>query len=202
MLVITISHLELSHNCSRISVLDCDNSLIVFICVWNIHRAICVWDAKTKILLEICGPGYLEALKILKNGSRVFSLSGGSIYAWSVQTGELVGEVTVESSRNFGSLAMDGPKVWACLSQSKYQGQDSGTLGSSSVQLSGIPLPNGRMLWDPRPTRIKSAATGEVIFQLPDRLTKPADVQCDGSYLVAGYGSGEILILDLRNMLL
>ena len=48
----------------------------------------------------------------------------------------------------------------------------------------------------------KSAATGEVIFQLPDRLTKPADVQCDGSYLVAGYGSGEILILDLRNMLL
>jgi hypothetical protein len=86
------------------------------------------------------------------------------------------------------------------------QNTRDGTLGfpgSSPVQLSNIPtLPNGRMLWDPRQTKIKNAATGEVVFQLSGRFAKPVDVQCDGSYLVAGYQSGEILIVDLRHVLL
>jgi len=57
------------------------------------------------------------------------------------------------------------------------------------------------MLWDPSLARIKNAVTGEVVFQLSGRFTKPVDVQCDGSYLVAGYQSGEILILDIKHVL-
>jgi hypothetical protein len=107
------------------------------------------------------------------------------------------------SIQSVGSLIVDGSKVWAHWPQSKYQGWDFGIPGSSPVQLSNIPtLPNGRMLWNPRQTKIKSAATGQVVFQLPERFAKPVDVQCDGFYLVAGYESGEILIVDLRPILL
>ena len=58
------------------------------------------------------------------------------------------------------------------------------------------------MLWDPRQGEIKNAVTGKVIFQLSGRFANPAVVQCDGSYLVAGYRSGEILILNLKNVML
>ena len=112
-------------------------------------------------------------------------------------------ETTMPYLGHGGVLTVDKSRVWAHWPQSEYQGWDSGILGSSSVhKLSNIPLPNGSMLWDPRETRIMNAATGEFIFQLPARFAKPTDVQCDGSYLVAGYESGEILILDLRNKLL
>ena len=112
-------------------------------------------------------------------------------------------KVAIKLSSFRGSLTMDGTKVWAHWPQSEYMGWDFGTLGSSPVQLSNMPtLCNGSMLWDPRQTRIKNAVTGEVPFQLSGRFVKPVDVQCDGSYLVAGYQSGETLIVDLRHVLL
>ena len=39
-------------------------------------------------------------------------------------------------------------------------------------------------------------------LQISGRFANPVDVQCDGSYLVAGYRSGEILILNLKDMTL
>ena len=176
------------------------NGKLIF--VWDAQWKIHVWDVERgKLLLEIDGPGYPKGLRISGDGSRVFSLSGNSIYAWSVQTGEFVGEVAVGYPGPLGSLTVDGSKVWAHWPQSKYQGWDFGILGSSLVQLSSIPLPDGNTLWDPRQTRIKHTVTGEAIFQLSDRFAKPVDVQCDGSYLVAGYESGDILILDLKHVL-
>lgn len=50
--------------------------------------------------------------------------------------------------------------------------------------------------------RVKNAVTGEVFFQLPGKFSEPVDVQCDSSYLVVGYESGEILIVDLKRILL
>ena len=181
------------------------NGRLIFVCntQWGDGR-VYVWDVERgKSLSVIDVPGPLQALKISGDGSRVFSLGETFIHAWSVQTGEFVGKVqTTLSDLSGGSLIVDESKVWAYQPQFKYQGWDSEILGSSSVQWSGIPLPNGSMLWDPKHTRIKNAATRKVVFQLPDRFTKPVDTQCDGSYLVAGYESGDILILDLRHVVL
>ena len=47
---------------------------------------------------------------------------------------------------------------------------------------------------------VQNLATGEVVFQLSRRLANPVEVQCDDSYFVAGYQSGEVLILDLTNV--
>ena len=100
-----------------------------------------------------------------------------------------------------GTLIVDGSKVWAWIGQSNYKGWDFGTPGSTPVELPNIPtLPVPSRLWNPNQARIKNPATGEVVFQLSGRFANPVSVQCDDSYLVAGYESGEILILDLINL--
>jgi hypothetical protein len=48
---------------------------------------------------------------------------------------------------------------------------------------------------------IENTITGEKVLQLPPRFLGLSDLQWDGQYLVAGYGNGEILILDFSNML-
>ena len=170
---------------------------------WNIGNKIHIWDAEKKeLLLEIDTSYSPEDLRISGDGSRVFTLHGSSICVWSTQTGKLVDQVKIEYSKFIGSLTIDGLKVWAHWPQSKYQGWDFGIPGSSPVQLPNMPiLSNGNMLWDPSLAKIKNAVTGEVVFQLSGRFAKPVDVRCDGSYLVAGYQSGEIFILDIKHVL-
>ena len=144
-----------------------------------------------------------EDLRISEDGSRVFFLDYRSIQAWSVQTGEIVGKMEVKSP-HYGSLIVDGSKVWVHWPQSECQGWDFGIPGTSPVQLSIIPTlpPNGTMLWDPSLSRIKDAVTGRVLFQLSGRFANPTSAQCDGYYLAAGYKTGEILILELNHVLL
>jgi len=45
-------------------------------------------------------------------------------------------------------------------------------------------------------SRIEDVAAGKEVFQLAGRYAKPSVTQWDGQYLVAGYDSGEVLILD------
>jgi len=170
---------------------------------WGIANKIHVWDAeKQELLLEIDTPIMVD-LRISGDGSRVFTLNGYYIHAWSTQTGEVMDQVEIGPSKFMRSLTIDGLKVWAHWPQSKYQGWDFGIPGSSPVQLPNMPiLSNGSMLWDPSLAKIKNAVTGEVVFQLSGRFAEPVDVQCGGSYLVAGYESGEILILDIKHVLL
>ena len=168
------------------------NGRLIF--VWNLGQEIYIWDAeKGEHLLAVCGYIFcdLDSLRISGDGSRDFSLSANAIDAWSVQTGETIEYTTFNSMGDLlGSLTLDGSKVWAHWPQSKYQGWDFGIPGSPPVQLSNMPLlTNGNMFWDPSQARIKNAVTGEVVFQLSGRFSKPVDVQCDGSYLVAGYQS-------------
>ena len=174
------------------------------ILVYLVHNEIHVWDAGNgKPILEVNGFYCTNDLRISGDGLKVFLLAVGSIWAWSVQTGEAVGKVNIGYSGYSGSLTVDGSKVWAHWPQSEYEGWDFGNSGSSPIQLSGMPtLSNGRMFWDPRQGRIKDAVTGKVIFQPSGRFTNPATVQCDGSYLAASYDSGEILILDLKDVIL
>ena len=174
------------------------------ILVYHVNR-IHVWDAGNgKPLLEVGGVyESAEDLRISGDGLKIFHVYAPSIWAWSIQTGEAMDEVKIEYNAGSGSLTVDGSKVWAHWPQSEFQGWDFGTSGSTPTKLSGMPqLSDGNMLWDPRQGRIKNAVTGAVIFQLSGRFANPADVQCDGSHLVAGYGSGEILILNLKDVML
>ena len=110
-------------------------------------------------------------------------------------------KMEIEDCESFGSLIMDGSKVWVHWPESNYRGWDFGIPSSSPMELSSGPtFTSPSSLWDPMQASIKNLATGEVVFQLSGRFANPVDTQCDGSYLMAGYRSGEMLILDLKNV--
>ena len=174
------------------------------ILVYCADSKIYIWDAgDEKLLLEVKVYNNVEDLRISGDGLKIFHLWAPNIWAWSIQTGEAMGKVKITFSADMGSLIVNGSKVWTHRRQSGYEGWDLGIAGSTPTKLSGMPaLSNGSLLWDPKQGRIKNAVTGGVIFQLSGRFANPADVQCDGSYLVAGYGSGGVLILELKGAIL
>ena len=180
------------------------NSRLSF--VWYVYKKIHIWDAeKGELLFTVdvtLDEGVVEDIKISGDGSSVFCLCKWSIQAHSIQTGELVGKVGFVSCGTQRSLTVDGSRVWVHSSESEPLGWDFGTPGSLPVQLSNshLHLPNNTKLWDIKQSRIKDAVTGRVVFQLAGRFAKPIKSQWDGHYLVTGYRSGEVLILDFNHV--
>ena len=169
---------------------------------WDIgHKKTHIWDTGNKKLLwertwDIFG------LWISGDGSIVFCWHGYTVQAWSIQKGEFVGGVYYDYPKGDDNLTVDGSNFWVHDHESGWRGWDFGISSSAPTELSGMPaLSSASMLWDPSQCRIKNAVTGGVIFQLSGRFANPTDVQCDGSHLVAGYLSGEILILDLKDVM-
>ena len=114
---------------------------------------------------------------------------------------ELDGEIYLDS------LCIDNSRVWICSKRSSVQeGWDFGISGSSPIPLNpSTERPHldfiGDASWQTNgPCWIKDRVTGKNIFQLSGRYARPDDVRWDGQYLVAGYKSGEVLILDFYSM--
>ena len=105
-------------------------------------------------------------------------------------------------------LYVDGSRIWVCFENAPTQGWDFGISGSSPIQLSnGFPdrphleFIDGTMESPPGLSRIIDPITGKMVFQLPRRYSSYFVVQWDCQYLVAGYRTGEVLILDLHHVL-
>ena len=103
-------------------------------------------------------------------------------------------------------LVGDGSRVWVHFKDSQAQGWDFGIPGSTPVPLSDPPpdrlcldVISGTEKWNTRPSRIKDMVTGKEFFQLSGRYATPTRSQWDGQYLIAGYTSGEVLILDFNH---
>ena len=140
-------------------------------------------------------------IKLSGDGLRAFTLDDCSMQAWSLQTGQVVGTMGLGYIEVLRSLIVDGSKVWAYWPKSNYRGWDSSIPGSTPMESPNIStLPSSSKLWNLEQARIKNPATGEVFFHLSGRFSSPVDVKCDDSYLVAGYQTGEVLILDLTNV--
>ena len=187
-----------------------DSKLII---AWYKDKKISIWDANAGKLLQTVDaplPG-LHGFRISGDGSKIFCLVGESIQAWSLCTGEPVGEIDVESEQKLylDPLCMDNSRVWIQFEDSSAQGWDLGNSGSSPLLLSNTsterPLLDfiGGASWQTvGPSWIKNTATGKKILQLSGIYAKSREVQWDGKYLVAGYGSGEVLILDFHHFYL
>ena len=171
--------------------------------IWYEGKKIHVWDTKNEELLqEVDAPwANVDDLRISGDGLKVFGLYAPHIWAWSLQTGEVVGKMEIVYGGVLASLTVDGSKVWVHWPGSNCKGWDFGIPGSAPMELLSTSTPtSSSRLWDPEQARIKNLATGEVVFQLPGRFSSPVKVQCDDSYLIAGYQTGEVLILDLANI--
>jgi len=174
------------------------------ILVWYIHNVIHLWDVEKGELLQAVDAPSDETvvdLRISGDGSNVFCLHWRSIQAWSVQTGNVC-KVELEPGASHRSLTVNGSRVWVHSLDSEPLGWDFGTPGSHPVQLpkSGLLLFQNAMLWDIHKFRILDAVTRRVVFQLAGRFVRPIESQWDGCYLVAGYQSGEVLILDFNHV--
>ena len=184
-----------------------DGRLII---AWYADEKISIWDTNAGKLQTVDAPlTSLDGFRISGDGSKVFCLVGKSIQAWSMCTGEPVGEVKVESEQTLylDPLCMDNSRIWIQFKDSSAQGWDFGNFGSPPILLSNIsterPLLDfiGGASWQTKDLSwIKNTATGKKILQLSGRYVKPSEVQWDGKYLVAGYESGEVLILDFHHL--
>jgi len=173
--------------------------------VWYENDKIHIWDTGKEELIKTLDTSWCRGVRISEDGSRVFGLHDGSIQAWPMWTWEPVCEVKLQlkGTLHLNYLSIDSSKVWAQICNSSTQeGWDFGTLGSSPVPFhpsTGRPHLDfiGGALWHTDgPCWIKDTVTGEGVFQLSGKYVKPNDVQWDGRYLVVGYESGEVLILD------
>jgi WD40 repeat protein len=185
-----------------------DGRLVV---VWFGEGGIHIWDTKKCELLQVVKTDSFGTrdLRISGDGSKVFLLIGKFIRAWSVLTGEAMGEVELEDESYLDLFRIGGSKICLRLPNSMVRGWDFGISGSSP-----IPLPNasserprldfigGASWWYEGRSWIKDTVTGREVFQLSGRYARPHEVQWDGQYLVAGYKSGVVLILDFDKVLL
>jgi len=102
---------------------------------------------------------------------------------------------------------MGGSKIWVKSKDPSTQGWDFGTSGSSpipllktSIERPLLELIGGPSWQDCGPPYIKDTVTSKEIFHLPGKYVYPQEVQWDGQYLVVGYDSGEVLILDVYHL--
>jgi len=177
------------------------------ISVWYRGQEICIWDTKKGELLRTVyiPTGDILDLRILGDGSRVICLFDGFITAWSIWTRDLVWEVMTELEYQPSDLLTIGLSARVYHVQINHQivGWDFGILDSPPARLSDVSqdLPHlyfiGGVRWKKSfIPGIQDTATKKVVFQLPGRLAGCSDAQWDGQYLVAGYDSGEVLILE------
>ena len=174
--------------------------------VWHREGGIDIWDTeKAKVLKKVdISWGDSGGFRVSGDGSKVFLHTGKFIEAWSIQTGEVVGKVEVGDNLLWDSLYVDGSRIWASFKDKPTQGWDFGVSGSSPVLLSSMSLEIPRLHFirgiDLSPSRIEDGVTKKGVFQLPGRYATPWMTQWDGQHLVAGYYSGEVLILDFCNV--
>jgi len=190
---------------SQISSRVIDDRLIF---IWYESKQIHIWDTKKGELLQtLDSTRYIADLRISGDGSKILGLSVGFIQLWSMWTWEPVDEVMLglEGDLYLDSFYTDNSRIWIHSKDSPAQeGWDFGISGSSPVPFdpsTGRPHLDfiGGALWQTSgPSYIKNTVTGKEVFQLSGRYAKPDAVQWDGQYLVAGYGSGEVLILDFH----
>ena len=181
--------------------------------VWlSADRKIRIRDAKKGTLqgvrtVDASSDQPAKDLRISGDGSRLFFLDNKSIRAWSTWTGDPSGEVMLEHTPQQDSLVVDGSRVWVRFCDSPTKGWDFGTPGINPVPLDVFPdrprldFINSTMGRTIGPSRIVDVVTGKEIFRLYGKYAKPSNARWDDRYLVAGYKSGEVLILDFNDML-
>jgi len=178
--------------------------------VWCKKKKIYIWDAKKGKLLKTVtvAVDLIWDFRISGDGSKVYCLCSSSIQAWSLRTGEVVGEVQFDGGIYINPfLAIDNSRVWIHLPEG-ILGWDFGIIGSSPVKLSDTSqnrpcldfIGGTRKNRSPLPG-IQDIVTKKVAFQLPPRLAVCSDAQWDGQYLVVGYDSGNVLILGCNYVL-
>ena len=182
------------------------------ILVWCTPKKIHIWNTgKEEHLQMLDARSNFEnaSLRISGDGSKVFLLDHKWVKALSTWTGKVIGRVELGGEPSDNPLIVDGSRVWVCFKDSQIKGWDFGIPGSTPTPLSNPPpdpdkpcltFVDGTKAQKAGLSRIKDTLTRKEVYRLPRRYTKPTAVQWDGQFLVTGYESGKVLILDFIHM--
>ena len=147
-------------------------------------------------------------LKISGNGSEILFLWEGSIQAQSILTGEVVGEVEWSAAKPYDSLIVDGSRVGVLFGDSQIKWWYFGVPGSTPISLPitsmgryHLDFVQGSRARAVMPAGVYDTVTGKQVFWLPGRYADPPKAKWNGQFLVVGYGSGELLILNFKHLL-
>ena len=151
----------------------------------DVSSKIYFWNSKRGMPQKVGAASEMpQGLRLSGDGSRVTYMDNRGSQVWSTETGKFI-------SRTI-------PKVPRYL-LSHHESEALVHPQSSQIS-SGRPhlnLVNTRG----QPVRVEDSITRKGVFQLCGKYAKPSAVQWDGQYLVTGYESGEVLILDFSQML-
>ena len=186
------------------------------ITVWHAEDKLHIWDTEKDELLHTVDIPDVNTigLRISGDGSKVFLLTWKYIQSWYILTGEAVDKVELkdpvelkDQGRYLDPLHADGSRIWVQHGVSLAEGWDFGILDSSPIPLSSAfpNRPHLNFLFSPAwvgadISRVEDTTTGKEVFQLVGSYAQPREARWDGHYLVAGYGSGEVLILDFNQV--
>jgi len=169
-----------------------------------------IWDIQRGRFLQTLEEFGPNGLKISGDGSKLFFVSDRLIRAWDMWTWQSAGEVELEAHGLYlDSICLSGSKVWVQSKNLGVQGWDFGTSDSTPLPLCNTSTERFRLdfiggpSWQTgSPSWIKDMVTGKKVFQFSGRYAEFSGVQWDGQYLVAGYESGEVTILDFNDLVL
>ena len=190
----------------------CDMQLVDgrFVVVGHQATGMFIWDIREEVLqtVDIGLDDQVARPRISGDRSKAFFCYHDKILASSTWTGEIVGEVRFQGEPFYYPLTVDGSRIWVHLKGFQTQGWDFGIPGSP-IMLPDMHLPrpcldfvNGTKRFPTSLSWVQDTVTGKEVFWLsPERYEQPADVAWDGQYLIAGYASGEVLILDFVHMI-
>jgi WD40 repeat protein len=130
------------------------------------------------------------------------------VTTWSIQTEGVINEVSYwDSTRTHKDpLIVNGSKVWVSQTHGwDFEGPSSRPilLPNSSLVKPHIPYVDFVISTERGcfgQSGIKDMVTGREVFQLPRKYAEPTVKQWDGQYLIAGYDSGEVLILHFNQV--
>ena len=170
--------------------------------IWDSEKG----DTKEMVIQKAFFP---NGFRISGDGSKIFILDNSSIKAHSIQTERAMGQVYLRKGRcpPANSLIINGSKVWVPCMDLQTLGWDFGVENRVPVPLPHNSLPKLHLnhtrstnVWESDIFRMEDTVTRVEVFQFPREYAKPALAQWDGRYLVAGYNTGKVVILDFAHM--
>ena len=175
--------------------------------IWNDKAGIHFWDSnedepeKQILVMTQC-----NGLRISEDGSKVFCLTKDTVELWSIGTWKCVGKVECrELYLCLSPLHTDHLKIWIKTPNS-IKGWDFGTLSSSPVPLpdTSVERPHLDLIYDSLELyggapKIRDMRTKRELFHFSGRYVEPGPIRWNGRYLVVGYHSGEVFVLDCHH---